>query len=80
MVVFRVTSAYFAIPIKRKTNLIQLFAVVIDIGFGRDCWVLTSLNGILFSGKSIGIVAHWIENIESLQAFETRIDVTCDVA
>ena len=80
VVILWVTGAHFAVPVKRKPNLIQLFAVVIDVCFGRDSRVLSRLNGILFSRKSIGIIAHWVEHIVALQSLEACIDVACNVA
>ena len=42
--------------------------------------MLAGLYGILFSGESVGVVAHGVENVEALLAFEACIDVTGYVA
>ena len=80
LVVFRVASAYFAAPVVAETNLIELFAIAVDIVNGSHLRVLPGLYGILLSRQSIRVISHWMKHIEALQTLESRVYVTCDVA
>ena len=79
VVINRFASAYFTIPIKTETNLIQLFAIAVDVGFGSYSRMLTCLDGILFSRKSICIVTHRIQYIKSLQTLVTGINIAGNI-
>ncbi len=80
VVVVRVASAHFAVPVETETNLVELFAIVVNILESGDFWVLTCLDGILLCGKSVSIVAHRIQHIETLQTLVACIYVACYVA
>ena len=80
MVVFRVAGADFAVPVEGETYLVQLLAIAVDIVDGGDCGVLSRLYGILFCRQAVSIVSHGVQDIETLQAFVTGIDVRSDVS
>ena len=80
VVILRVAGAYFAVPVEAETNLVKLFAIAGNILFRRHCRMLPRLNGILFSGQTIGIIAHRIQHVETLLPFVASIDVAGDVA
>ena len=42
--------------------------------------MLTRLNRVLLRRQSVGIVAHWIQHIETLLPLVSRIDVARDIA
>ena len=74
------TGAYLTVPVETESNLIQLLAIAVDVGFGRDGRMLSGLDGILFGGQSVGIIAHGVQHIETLQTLEACIDITGDIA
>ena len=80
MVVFRIAGADFAVPVEGETYLVQLLAIAVDIVDGGDCGVLSRLYGILFCRQAVSIVSHGVQDIETLQAFVTGIDVRSDVS
>ena len=80
MIIARLTSAYLTTPVEGETNLVQLLAVAVDVLFGGDSRMLTRLDGILLGGKSIGIVAHRVQDIEALQSLVASIDIAGDVS
>ena len=41
--------------------------------------MLSCLDGVLLGRQSVGIVAHWVEDVEALQTLIAGIDVACDV-
>ena len=68
-VIFRVAGPHFPAPVIGKPDLIELFAVPVDILFGSDGRMRARLNGILFRRKPIGIVAHGMQHIITFQPF-----------
>ena len=80
MVVVGVTSAHLTIPVERETYLVELLTIVVDISHSGHLRVLTCLNGILLSGKSVGVVAHRVEHVESVETLVACIDIACYVA
>ena len=80
MIIMWVTRAHLAVPVEAETDIVELTAVAGDIlgsGLGR---MLSGLYGVLLSGKAIGIIAHGIKHIESLQPFVAGINVAGDIA
>ena len=80
LIVDRIASTNLALPIKTETNLIQLRAIAVDILEGCLFRVLTCLDGILLSRKSVSIVSHRIQHVEALLTLVASIDITGDVA
>ena len=80
VVILRVARAYLSAPVEGEANLVQLFAVAVDIVNGCNCRVLSGLDGILLGGQSVGVIPHGIQHVEALQSFVARIDVRGDVA
>ena len=80
VIVVRVAGAHFAVPVEAETNLVELFAIVVDILESSDFRMLTCLDGILLCWQSVGIVAHWVQHIETLQTLVASIDVACYVS
>ena len=80
MVIFRVASTDFTVPVETETDFVQLFAVAVDIVDGSDGGMLSSLDSVLFGRKSVSIISHRIEDIKALQAFVTCINVAGNVS
>ena len=80
MVIIRCTGSYLTVPVEGETDLIQLFAIAVDILESRLLGMLSCLYGILFCGQTIGIVAHRVQHIEPLLPFIAGIDVAGDIA
>ena len=80
VVVCGVAGAHFAVPVVAEPDFVELLAIAVDIVHGGHLGVLTGLNGILFGRQAIGVVAHGMQHVETLQAFVARIDVACNVA
>ena len=80
MIIFRVTSTYFAAPVERESYFIELFTIAFDILNGGNRRVLSGLDGILFGWQTICIESHRMQHIESFQTFISGINVGCDVA
>ena len=53
---------------------------MINVCHGCYFGVLTRLNGILLSRKSVGIISHRVEHVESLLALVSCIDVAGDIS
>ena len=80
LVVARVAGAHLAVPVEREAYLVQLLTVAVDVLVGSNLGVLSRLNGILLCRQSVGIVAHRVEYVVSLQTLVACIDVAGDVA
>ena len=79
MVIVRVTGLYLTVPVEREANLVELLAIVVDVLVGGYRWMLSSLNGILLGGQSIGIIAHGVEHVEAFQSLVASVDVGGDI-
>ena len=79
MIIAWLTSANLTVPVETKTYLVQLLTIAFDVSFSCDSWMLSSLYGILLCGKTVCIIAHRVEHVESLLTFETSVDVACDI-
>ena len=80
MVIFRFAGTDFAVPVERETYLIQLFAVSVDIVDGRNCRVLSRLYGILLCWKTVSVISHGIQYIETLQSFVAGVNIRSNVS
>ena len=80
MIIFRIAGTDFTAPVKRETDLVQLFAVAIDIVDSSDSGVLSGLDGILFCGQTVCVISHRVEYIEALQSFVTGINIRSNVS
>ena len=80
VVVVGVAGAHLAVPVERESYLVQLLAVVVDVGHGGHLGVLSRLYGILFGGQSIGVIAHGVEHVKSLLSLVPGIDVRSDIS
>ena len=80
MVITGLTSTYFTVPIKRETDFIQLFTVAVDIVHSGDGRVLSGLDSILFCRKSVCVISHRVQHVETLQTFITGINITSNVS
>ena len=78
--VLRVGGGDFALPIIGKAERLELAAEGDDIGGGGDGGVLAGLDGVLLGGQAERIVAHRMEDIEALHAFEAPDDIGGGVA
>ena len=79
MVILRVAGTNLAIPIEAEANLVELLAVAVDVGYGSNLWVLTSLDSILLSRQSVSIVTHRVQYVESVQTLVACIDIASDI-
>ena len=80
VVILGVAGAHLALPVEAEAYLVELLAVAGDVLLRGDGRVLSGLDGILFGGESVGIVAHGVEHVVALRALVARIDVRGDVA
>ena len=79
VVITWITGAYLTIPVETETYLIQLLTVTSNVRIGCQLWMLTRLNGILLSRKSVSIISHRVQHVETLQSLIACIDVTCNI-
>ena len=69
LVVVRLTSADFTAPVEAETDFVKLLTVAGDVLSSCHSRMLACLYGILFSGKTVRVVTHRVEDIESLLTF-----------
>ena len=79
LVVFRIASAHFTVPVVAETNLFELFAIARNILHGGHFRVLTSLDSVLLCWQSIRVVTHRMEHVETVQSFIARKNVAGNV-
>jgi len=79
MVILRVAGTNLAVPIEAEANLVELLAVAVDVGYGSNLWVLTSLDSILLSRQTVSIVTHRVQYVESVQTLVAGIDIASDI-
>ena len=79
MVILRVAGTNLAVPVEREANLVELLAVAVDVGYGSNLWVLTSLDSILLSRQTVSIVTHRVQYVESVQTLVACIDIARDI-
>ena len=79
MVILRVAGTNLAVPVEREANLVELLAVAVDVGYGSNLWVLTSLDSILLSRQSVSIVTHRVQYVKSVQTLVACIDIASDI-
>ena len=79
-VVVGVAGLHLAAPVKAQPEAVELLAVALDVGLGRDGGVLTGLNGVLLRRKPKGVKAHRVQHIKALVPLKTTDDVAGDVA
>ena len=65
MVVSRFTCTHFTAPVKREADLVKLLTIAGNVLLCRFGRMLSCLYGVLLSRKSIGVIAHGIEDIVS---------------
>ena len=80
LVVFGVARAHLARPVEREADFVELLAVAGRVALGGDGRMLARLDGVLFSRKSEGVVAHRVKDVEALEPLVAGIDVRGDVA
>ena len=80
MVVVGCAGTYLTVPVEGEPYLVQLLAVVVDIGKGAYFGVLACLDGMLFGRQSVGIISHGVQYVVSLQALVACIDIACYVS
>ena len=80
VVIRRLAGAHLAAPVEGEADLIQLFAIAIDVVHRRHLRVLTRLDGVLLGRQTVGVVTHRVEHVEAAEAFVASVDVGGDVA
>ena len=79
MVILWVAGTNLTVPVEREANLVELLAVAVDVGYGSNLWVLTSLDSILLSRQTVSIVTHRVQYVESVQTLVACIDIASDI-
>ena len=79
MVILRVAGTNLTIPIEAEANLVELLTIAVDVGYGSNLWVLTSLDSILLCRQSVGIVTHRVQYVKSVQTLVACIDIASDI-
>ena len=80
LVICGITGAHLTVPIITETDLIQLLTVTCDVLVGGDFGMLTRLDGILLGRKTVCVITHGMQHIETTQAFVTRINIAGNIA
>ena len=80
LVVFGVAGAHFAGPVEAEADFVELLTVAVDVFLGGHGRVLPCLYGVLLGGEAVGVVAHGVQDVEAVEAFEAGVDVGGDVA
>ena len=75
LIIDGITGADLALPIEAEADLIQLRTITVDILKGGLLRMLTCLDGILLCRQTVGIVAHRVQYVETLQTLIAGIDV-----
>ena len=75
-----VAGTHLAVPVVAETDFIHLFTVTVDVFLRCDSRMCTCLDGILFCRKSVGVVAHRVEHVETLQTLIASVDIRCDIS
>src|SRR5690606_15884759 len=78
-VIPRIACTHLPAPVKRKANMVQLFAVALDVGLGGNCRMLSRLDGILFGRQTKGIVSHGMQYIEPPESLVPGKNVGSDI-
>ena len=78
-IIFGIASTDLAVPVVTETYFVHLFPITGDVFLCRHFRMLSGLDSILFCRQSVGIVAHRMQNIETLQAFVTGINIRSDI-
>ena len=68
MVIFRVASTDFTVPVERETDFVELLAVAVDIVDGSDGRMLSGLDSIL-----LGMV-NWCAELGTVLANDEVVD------
>ena len=78
-IIFGIASTDLAVPVVTETYFVHLFPITGDVFLCRYFRMLSGLDSILFCRQSVGIVAHRMQDIETLQAFVTGINIRSDI-
>ena len=79
-IVVGVAGTYLAVPVETETYVVELLTVACYVFTCCNFGMLTRLDGILLGRKSVGVVAHRMEHIESTQTFVAGEYVGCNIA
>ena len=79
-VITRIAGAHFAAPVEAEADLVELFAITVDVILRGDFRMLSGLDGILFGGQSVRVVTHRMEHVEALQSLVSCINIRSDVS
>ena len=79
MVILRVAGTNLAVPVEREADFVELLTITVDVGYGSNLWVLTSLDSILFCRQSVSIVTHRVQYVKSVQTLVACIDIASDI-
>ena len=79
MVILRVAGTNLTVPVEREANLVELFTIAVDVGYGSNLWVLTCLDSILLCRQSVSIVTHRVQYVKSVQTLVACIDIASDI-
>ena len=79
-VVLWIAGAHFTGPVIGESYAVHLAAVTGDIDSRSTGGMLARLDSILLSGEAERVVAHRMQDVESLQSLVTAVYVTGDIA
>ena len=79
MVILRVAGTNLTVPVEREADFVELLTLTVDVGYGSNLWVLTSLDSILFCRQSVSIVTHRVQYVKSVQTLVACIDIASDI-
>src|SRR4051812_37448904 len=80
LVIVGIARLYLAAPVEAEAKVVHLLFVVRDILLCGYTRIDAVFQGVLFGGQTKGVEAHGVQDVKSLETFEARIDVGCDIA
>ncbi len=78
-VVGRIAGDHLTVPVVRKTEFVELFAITRHVLGRSDGRMLTGLYGILFRGQTERIESHRMQHVEPAEPFVARVDIRGDI-
>ncbi len=80
VIILRIGSTHFAVPVITKSDIVKLLAEISDIVVRRDGGRGPMVDGILLGRQAEGVITHGVQDIETFQSCEPGIDITGDIS
>ena len=80
LVVVRICSIDFTVPVVREAKRIDLAFEVGNVFCCEFRWVISCIHSVLLCRQAKGIPSHWVKDIVTLSTFETAEDISRCVA